>query len=194
MATRAANSSNYRSGFGLRRASRATAAFSTSKDDNEPTSPASPVAIYPPLLIPEDEPPTGSAAEFYGFVAWLATAVLWFVYILWALLPDSIIQAAGISWYPSREWALLFPSYAVFLALLTYFTYFALAMYATPSYSDIKSITDRHAHPGIPIRSQTDVSGISQLAKEPIPQAYDLPIGFVNQVLYGKRRRPTPHI
>lgn len=96
-----ANTSSYRPGLALRRASRAMAVHSV-PNHNEPTSPASPVAVYPPLLISEDELPTGSAAEFYGFVAWLATAVLWFVYILWALLPDSVIQAAGITWYPSQ--------------------------------------------------------------------------------------------
>jgi hypothetical protein len=86
----------------LRRTSRAASAFSALDDSNEPTSPASPVAAYPPLLIPEDELPAGSAAEFYGFVAWLATAVLWFAYLLWALLPDKALRAIGITWYPSR--------------------------------------------------------------------------------------------
>jgi phosphatidylinositol glycan class P protein len=86
----------------LRRTSRAASAFHAIDDSNEPTSPASPIAAYPPLLIPEDELPTGSAAEFYGFVAWLATAVLWFAYLLWALLPDEALRAIGIAWYPSR--------------------------------------------------------------------------------------------
>jgi hypothetical protein len=70
---------------------------------NEPTSPVSPVATYPPSDIPEDDSTTGSAPEFYGFVAWLATAILWVVYILWALLPDSIIRGMGITWYPNRQ-------------------------------------------------------------------------------------------
>ncbi|QRV76403.1 phosphatidylinositol N-acetylglucosaminyltransferase subunit P [Ceratobasidium sp. AG-Ba] len=169
----------------LKRRSRRSASIN---DLQEPTSPSSPVAAYPPLLIPEDELPAGSAPEFYGFVAWLATAILWFIYLLWALLPDKAIRAVGITWYPSREWALLIPSYAVFLALLTYFTYFALAIYATPSYSELKTLTDRHSHPRVDM-FQTGLSTTSHFAEEPVPQAHDLPIGFVNQVLYGKRSR-----
>ncbi|CAE6526372.1 unnamed protein product [Rhizoctonia solani] len=152
----------------------------------EPTSPISPVAVYPPPALPEDAHASGTAAEFYGFVAWATTAILWFIYIFWALLPDSIIRSMGITWYPNREWALLIPSYAVFLALLTYFTYFALAIYATPSYSEVKSITDEHAqhHPmGKRSLSAPD-------SRTTVPQVHDLPIGLVNRVLYGKRRRP----
>lgn len=157
-----------------------------SESTNEPTSPVAPVAVYPPLVVPGQDSPAGSAPEFYGFVAWLATAILWFIYILWALLPDSIIQGMGITWYPSREWALLIPSYAVFLVLLTYFTYFALAIYATPAYSEIKSITDEHAH--YRVANNSDPSEELDSNAEVIPQAYDLPIGLVNRVLYAKRR------
>jgi hypothetical protein len=69
---------------------------------NEPTSPISPVAVYPPPTPPDDENAAGTAAEFYGFVAWATTAILWFVYIFWALLPDSVIRGMGITWYPNR--------------------------------------------------------------------------------------------
>lgn len=61
--------SNYRSSLGLRGASGATPVSSIAEDSNEPTSPALPVAIYPPLLIPEYELPTGSATVLYEFVA-----------------------------------------------------------------------------------------------------------------------------
>lgn len=74
------------------------------------------------------------------------------------------------------------------MAFLTYFTYFALEIYAAPAYSDIKILTDLHAQ-------SIQRARLIPLSKGtcypvPVPQAYDLPIGFVNQVLYGKRRRP----
>ncbi|CAE6397985.1 hypothetical protein RSOLAG22IIIB_01476 [Rhizoctonia solani] len=153
----------------------------------EPTSPISPVAVYPPPALPEDTHTSGTAAEFYGFVAWATTAILWFIYVFWALLPDSIIRSMGITWYPNREWALLIPSYAVFLALFTYFTYFALAIYATPSYSDIRSITDEHAHN----RPMGNTNLLAPDSWTRVPQVHDLPIGIVNRVLYSKRRRPS---
>ncbi|KAL0959614.1 hypothetical protein HGRIS_011317 [Hohenbuehelia grisea] len=114
-----------------------------SDEPQSPTSPASPIAPFPPL------PPSGDhsrAPEFYGFVAWTSTSLLFVLFFLWALLPDSWIVEAGIEWYPSREWALLLPAYSVFLVLLTYFVYFALAIHATPSFSDLRAITDSICH------------------------------------------------
>ena len=79
--------------------------------DDEPTSPVHPVAPYPPLLASRADPdrarPTkraagGRAPEFYGFVAWLLTLLAYVCYLLWALLPDEVIRAAGIEWYPAR--------------------------------------------------------------------------------------------
>ena len=39
-----------------------------------------------------------------------------------------------------REWALLLPAYSVVLIMLTYFVYWALAISATPSFSDMATI------------------------------------------------------
>lgn len=67
--------------------------------EKEPTSPISPLAPYPPL------PPTESrsrAPEFYGFVAWTSTYLLFCAYLLWALLPDKYIVWLGVTWYPNR--------------------------------------------------------------------------------------------
>ena len=40
-----------------------------------------------------------------------------------------------------REWALLIPAYSIVLVMLTYYTYWALALYDTPALDDLKSIT-----------------------------------------------------
>jgi hypothetical protein len=69
-------------------------------EQEDPTSPLSPLAPYPPLPSPEYR---NRAPEFYGFVAWTSTAFLYFVYLLWALLPDAYIEWLGIEWYPSRQ-------------------------------------------------------------------------------------------
>jgi phosphatidylinositol N-acetylglucosaminyltransferase subunit P len=78
---------------------------------DEPTSPIHPVASYPPLLASSADPGQrrpikraagGRAPEFYGFVAWLLTLLAYITYIFWALLPDNVIRAVGIEWYPAR--------------------------------------------------------------------------------------------
>ena len=81
-------------------------------DPDEPTSPANPIAPFPPLthktlssptkLKPATRASGGRATEFYGFVAWLVTLLSYILFLLWALLPDKVIHALGIHWYPAR--------------------------------------------------------------------------------------------
>jgi phosphatidylinositol N-acetylglucosaminyltransferase subunit P len=87
------------------------AKHSNSDPVEEPTSPVHPVAPYPPVLAFSNDSKTirqvkraagGRAPEFYGFVAWLVTLLVYFTYILWAILPDEIIKGVGIEWYPAR--------------------------------------------------------------------------------------------
>lgn len=77
----------------------------------EPTSPIHPIAAYPPIITsstdsgltrPVKRAAGGRAPEFYGFVAWLLTLLVYVAYILWTILPDEVIFAAGIEWYPAR--------------------------------------------------------------------------------------------
>lgn len=132
----------------------------------EPTSPTAPLATFPP----QPEEYRSRAPEFYGFVAWSSTYLLFTLFILWGLLPDEWIVWSGVTWYPNRyfrltvlyaflskidairhrEWALLFPAYSIVLVLLTYFTYFALALFGTPALSDISTITGMPKSPSSP--------------------------------------------
>jgi len=89
-----------------------TSQTSEDTDLDEPTSPAKPIAPFPPLthrtlsspmkLKPASRASGGRAPEFYGFVAWLVTLLSYGLFLLWALLPDKVIPALGIHWYPAR--------------------------------------------------------------------------------------------
>ncbi|KDQ11134.1 hypothetical protein BOTBODRAFT_35667 [Botryobasidium botryosum FD-172 SS1] len=134
---------------------------------------------------------TGRPQEFYGFVAWISTSLLCVLYFLWALLPDEWIVAAGVTWYPSREWAILVPSYTAIVILLTYFSYFSLAISSTPSFSDLRAFTDTYAH--IPVSTDPHQPTSSPLldyaSPDAIAETYDIPIGLVNRVVYRDTRR-----
>ncbi|EIW55008.1 PIG-P-domain-containing protein [Trametes versicolor FP-101664 SS1] len=155
--------------------------------ENGPTSPVSPLAPYPPLLPTESR---SRAPEFYGFVAWASTYLLFVLYLAWALLPDRAILALGVSWYPNREWALLVPAYGMVLVLLTYFTYFALALAGTPAFADLRTITDSKAH--VPADA---APYLAHARPDALPLQHDIPLGLVNRVVYGPRpprdRRPA---
>ncbi|KAH9991204.1 PIG-P-domain-containing protein [Russula compacta] len=151
----------------------------------QPTSPASPLAQFPPLPPAESR---SRAPEFYGFVAWAVTYLLFALYFLWAILPDEWIMWLGVSWYPNREWALLVPAWTIVAVLLTYFTYFSMAIRGTPAFSDISTYTGFHVTDS---RGQyPNASGpspyLAYARPNAIPEAYDVPIGLVNRVLYDR--------
>ncbi|KAH8084338.1 PIG-P [Cristinia sonorae] len=151
--------------------------------ETSPTSPVSPLAPFPPL-------PTevrSRAPEFYGFVAWSGTYLLFCIFLLWALFPDKYILWLGVSWYPNRDWALLLPAYSIILVLLTYFTYFALAISGTPAFSDMSTITDSRAL--LPAADDCLNPYARHARENAIPESYDIPIGLVNRVVYGRRRK-----
>ena len=131
------------------------------------SSPRSPTAPY--RWPPESEERRSRALEFYGFVAWTSTYLLFVLYILWAILPDQYIVRIGITWYPNRyvcctmaffflsilktcltnyfkprEWAILFLSWTIIVVLLTYIFYFAIAIRATPSFDEMSAISGTH--------------------------------------------------
>jgi hypothetical protein len=72
---------------------------SINDEPDEPTSPSSPLAQFPPLPSAESR---SRAPEFYGFVAWTVTYLLFILYFLWAILPDEWIIWLGVTWYPNR--------------------------------------------------------------------------------------------
>lgn len=165
----------------------------------EPTSPVHPVAPYPPLLATSADPSHrkpvkraagGRAPEFYGFTAWLVTLLVYLLYLLWALLPDDVIRAVGIEWYPAREWAILLPAWSVVLFLTAYFVYIALGIYGTPGFSSMSALTDPRAHCPAPVATTTDSGKFSSYIRfsesTAIPAPYDLPPALVNRVLYGR--------
>lgn len=68
----------------------------------EPTSPTAPLAAFPP----QPEGYRSRAPEFYGFVAWSSTYLLFTLFILWSFLPDEWIVWSGVTWYPNRYFRL----------------------------------------------------------------------------------------
>ena len=69
----------------------------------EPTSPTAPLAAFPP----QPEEYRSRAPEFYGFVAWSSTYLLFVLFILWSFLPDEWIVWSGVTWYPNRYFLLV---------------------------------------------------------------------------------------
>ncbi|KAK0668310.1 PIG-P-domain-containing protein [Cercophora samala] len=64
--------------------------------------------------------------EYYGFVLYLFSSLLFLFYLLWSYLPSPFLHALGIYYYPNRWWSLAVPS---FIVMLLVYIYVALAAY-----------------------------------------------------------------
>ncbi|KDQ58662.1 hypothetical protein JAAARDRAFT_128781 [Jaapia argillacea MUCL 33604] len=156
-----------------------------------PTSPTSPLAQYPPLPPLQNK---SLAPEFYGFATLISTYLLFVVYLLWALLPDEWIVWLGVEWYPSREWSLLIPAYTIVVILLTYFTYFALAIRATPAFNDLSTMIGELTLVSSNLDATKPHQYLSHLQKDgAMREMHDVPIGLVNRILYCNSKT-TSHL
>ena len=45
-----------------------------------------------------------------GFVLWMSTFVAFFAFLLWAFLPESVLQSVGVTYYPSKYVVASLPS------------------------------------------------------------------------------------
>ncbi|GAA5960052.1 hypothetical protein JCM3765_006148 [Sporobolomyces pararoseus] len=156
---------------------------------------------FPPRN-PTDPAPT---VESQGFVLYISSLLLYVLYLFWSFLPDRYLEKAGIEWYPSREWALLIPSWLTMTVLYVYLGYIFLNMSNTVSLEEtVASLDDPKAFvppplapssllesSNLPASSEVDTITISRLyvdsillPPEAIPPLYDLPLDVVNRVLY----------
>ncbi|KAH8916040.1 PIG-P-domain-containing protein [Atractiella rhizophila] len=142
----------------------------------------------PPRTIPSTRPhprPPRSLeslrTESLGFFIYLASLSLFYLYLFWAFAPDSFLRSLGIEYYPSREWALLIPSWTVVFFGMVYVWYLGINIMHTPAIDDICTVTDCHAV--IPSFDEL-VEDVKLLQRGGIPPTHDLPLGLINQVMF----------
>ncbi|KAI5850686.1 PIG-P-domain-containing protein [Tricharina praecox] len=66
--------------------------------------------------------------EYYGFTLYVIANAAFALQLLWSFLPASFLESLGFSYYPSRWWSLVIPSY---LVVLVCYVFVALAGYNT---------------------------------------------------------------
>jgi phosphatidylinositol N-acetylglucosaminyltransferase subunit P len=119
--------------------------------------------------------------EVYGFIFWIATYVWILLWVVWAFIPHDIIrQYLGISYFPSRYWALALPTYGMAVFVMAHALYWGMALCNTPPLNSRCLIQDNSARVAVSIEGEKDYF---------IPSAYDLPLACVNQKLYFENER-----
>ena len=85
-----------------------------------------------------------SESELYGFFNWNLSALVFILYLVWAFVPDKILNELGIYYIPDKYYAIAIPLWfavSLFYALQMYVTF---CMYSTPSIESYETLQDKH--------------------------------------------------
>lgn len=84
----------------------------------------------------------GPQMAINGFIAWLLIISLTTVYLLWAIVPDSILHSLHITYYPDRYWAVAVPAILIMIFFYYYATSMCMILITTHPLDDGRCITD----------------------------------------------------
>ena len=82
-----------------------------------------------------------SSASMYSFVGWIASMAVYVCYVAWAVLPEETLHFLGITYYPSRYYAIAIPAYFLVVYILVGIGYIGLNMMTTADPEDIATIS-----------------------------------------------------
>jgi phosphatidylinositol glycan class P protein len=120
-------------------------------------------------------------ASEYAFVSWIGTIIVYIVFVAWAVLPSDVLHMIGVTYYPSKYYAVALPSLLISAGILLGVAYVGLNMWNTFDPEDIRTIEDSitrytahsfHAssknvnandHMGTPDITDVDISQVSLL-------------------------------
>lgn len=96
--------------------------------------------------MPEHTPAPIPSRAVYGFILNLTSKILFKVYLIWALVPESWFRSVGITCLPHRYWAVVIPIFLLtVLGLFAFVIYPSLGLIMTPSFDNIRTIKDKHS-------------------------------------------------
>ncbi|XP_028778092.1 uncharacterized protein LOC114752594 isoform X1 [Neltuma alba] len=79
-------------------------------------------------------------SEVYGFVGSITVVVASVIFLIWAYVPEHWLHSIGITYYPSRYWALAVPTYVMVTIVLGLGFYIGLNFMSTPSPASLNTI------------------------------------------------------
>ena len=96
------------------------------------------------MVAGEEKKTQISESELYGFFNWNLSALVFILYLVWAFVPDKILNELGIFYIPDKYYAIAIPLWfavTLFYALQLYVT---VCMYSTPSMESYDTLQDKH--------------------------------------------------
>lgn len=100
----------------------------------------------------------------------MTIAVSFAAFMVWGYAPDSILHALGLTYYPSKEWAVLIPAWALVACVAAVSIYEGLNIMGVPSLRKSSQAPFATASVGVQ----------PQLSR----RCCDIPLSEVNRYLY----------
>eukprot|EP00823_Brevimastigomonas_motovehiculus_P003581 TRINITY_DN220_c0_g1_i1.p1 TRINITY_DN220_c0_g1~~TRINITY_DN220_c0_g1_i1.p1 ORF type:complete len:243 (+),score=58.18 TRINITY_DN220_c0_g1_i1:58-786(+) len=120
--------------------------------------------------------------ECYGFVLWVSTFVAYALFLLWSFMPNWMLESMGVTYYPSKYWAIALPNLVWILLVVLILAYMAINLMNTNPLDSLFTVTDQFAH----FMDKTEQRSLS-VSDYSIPEVSDIPIGIINRIFYQIR-------
>lgn len=119
--------------------------------------------------------------SIYAFVGWVGSYVFLVCYLGWAFLPARILHKMGITYYPSRFYAVAIPAYCLVVYILVVVGYIGFNMMNTPEPEDLITVRDE-----VPLALPAPPVYIKCGVKEGIPACGDIDPIALSKLLLKK--------
>ena len=105
------------------------------------------------------------------------------IFLLWAMMPEKVWDDIGVTYYPSRYWALAVPAQVVMTYFFILAVHIGIGLMRTPPLGSAMLISDQYT------REARDLSRLSRSFETDVgtPDIYDIPITVTNRLLFSYR-------
>ena len=141
--------------------------------------------------------------DVYGFILWIFIRVGGVLYLMWALVPDSVWHSQGVTYYPDRYWSIAVPTYLCVSWWCLILGYVGYNYWMTTPWDSINTIKDGFAECPVAAKEADDLQMKHSIqwskkynadnpdqepvnAIPPVPNCCDLDIRDVNELLFGE--------